>query len=135
MSALIFPAAAVFAFGIDRWCGEPPVRWHPVVWMGRYLGWAGRRLAPRADAAPLAALGTCLPAFAPDFKHFRLGAIVGSAGAAIVCVAEWAVQHGLPTLPERLGLIPGGVLAALGLSLLLTTDVIRRAFKAGGPLT
>jgi adenosylcobinamide-phosphate synthase len=29
---------------IDRWCGEPPARIHPVVWMGTYLRHAGRRL-------------------------------------------------------------------------------------------
>ncbi|PAT43463.1 cobalamin biosynthesis protein, partial [Vandammella animalimorsus] len=27
---------------VDRWLGEPPVRWHPVVWMGRSL----QRLQP-----------------------------------------------------------------------------------------
>mgnify|MGYP006194257413 CR=1 FL=1 len=31
---------------IDRLWGEPAARWHPVVWMGAYLGWAGQRMAP-----------------------------------------------------------------------------------------
>ena len=30
--------ALAFAFGLDR-LGEPPARWHPVVWLGRYLAW------------------------------------------------------------------------------------------------
>lgn len=44
---------------IDRWWGEPPVRLHPVVWMGRYLKWAGRVLP---DLAPHVAfvMGTLL---------------------------------------------------------------------------
>jgi len=43
-------AALCLALLIDRWLGEPPARWHPVVWMGRYLGWAGSRIAPAANA-------------------------------------------------------------------------------------
>ena len=31
------------ALAVDHWLGEPPVRWHPVVWMGnalvRYAEW------------------------------------------------------------------------------------------------
>ena len=38
------------ALAIDRVLGEPAARWHPVVWMGRYLAWAGARVAPAAGA-------------------------------------------------------------------------------------
>ncbi len=107
VNALVFAAAAVLAFGIDRYAGEPPVRWHPVVWMGRYLGWAGRRLAPVAATND------------PDFKSFWLGALAWSAGAAIVCAASWALQIGLMALPDMLGPVAGGVLAALLLGLAL----------------
>ena len=107
ISVFIFASAVLTAFGIDRFWGEPPVRWHPVVWMGRYLGWAGRRLAMGATTLD------------PDFKRFWLGVLAWSAGAAIVCVASWALQQELLTLPERLGLIPGGVLAVLLLGLAL----------------
>jgi adenosylcobinamide-phosphate synthase len=34
----------LLALLIDRFLGEPPARLHPVVWMGRYLTWAGRGL-------------------------------------------------------------------------------------------
>ena len=37
------------ALAIDRIFGEPAPRWHPVVWMGAWLAWAGARLAPPAD--------------------------------------------------------------------------------------
>jgi adenosylcobinamide-phosphate synthase len=36
--------SVILAALIDRWCGEPPPGIHPVVWMGKYLAWAGRRL-------------------------------------------------------------------------------------------
>ncbi|MEO6855305.1 MAG: cobalamin biosynthesis protein, partial [Rhodoferax sp.] len=58
MSAWIFPIALLLALAIDLRFGEPPVRWHPVVWMGNYLGWAGKRVAPT-----LATPG-------PDYKSF-----------------------------------------------------------------
>jgi adenosylcobinamide-phosphate synthase len=43
--------AVVLALAVDRLFGEPPSRWHPVVWMGTYLGWAGQRIAPLAGAS------------------------------------------------------------------------------------
>ena len=44
----------LLAFGLDVVFGEPPVRLHPVVWMGQYLQWAGERIAPSVvvDAPP-----------------------------------------------------------------------------------
>ncbi len=41
----------VLSLFIDRWCGEPPAAFHPVVWMGRYLGWTGSGLPDRAPKA------------------------------------------------------------------------------------
>jgi adenosylcobinamide-phosphate synthase len=38
----------LLALLIDRWWGEPPVRVHPVVWMGNYLKRAGRGLPARS---------------------------------------------------------------------------------------
>ncbi|MBO1437338.1 adenosylcobinamide-phosphate synthase CbiB [Meiothermus sp. CFH 77666] len=40
----------LLALLLDWSLGEPPARLHPVVWMGRYLGWAGRGL-PKLSAA------------------------------------------------------------------------------------
>jgi len=47
----------VLAMLVDRWLGEPPRRLHPVVWMGCYLGWIGKRLPERRPEAALI-LGT-----------------------------------------------------------------------------
>ena len=57
----------VLAMLIDRWLGEPPRSLHPVVWMGSYLGWIGRRLPALRPAAA-----------------FSLGMMAWLAGAAIV---------------------------------------------------
>jgi adenosylcobinamide-phosphate synthase len=57
----------ILALLIDRWCGEPPARLHPVVWMGHYLKHAGR----------------CLPNYGPRMAFF-LGAAYWLAGAVLV---------------------------------------------------
>jgi adenosylcobinamide-phosphate synthase len=73
---------------MDEWLGEPPARWHPVVWMGRYLGWAGRRIAPVAEAAG-----------ARDLARFAAGAIAWCGGAAMALLAAWAVVAAAACLP------------------------------------
>ncbi|WP_296499950.1 adenosylcobinamide-phosphate synthase CbiB [Rhodoferax sp.] len=117
LGTLMFATALLLALAIDHCLGEPAARWHPVVWMGNYLGWTGRRLAPLAHATPAAAAKEAQTS--PDLKRFWLGALMWCSGAAIVCVAAWALQEGLLTLPAVLGPLWGGVLAALGLGLAL----------------
>ena len=117
--------ALLIALAVDRWLGEPPAHWHPVVWMGNYLSWAGRRLAPvqaeRTDAIDPESVRPELVegVEGADYKSFLLAALMWCAGAAIVCVAAWELQKGLLALPGALGPLPGGVLAALGWGLAL----------------
>lgn len=106
MSAL----ALLVALALDRWWGEPRARLHPVVWMGNYLGWAGKPLQRRAWQASSAT---------PDFKAFWLGAFYWLAGAAVVLVVAWLLQRAVVALPQWLGPVPGGLLAVLLLGLLL----------------
>ena len=47
-------AAVVVALAVDHRLGEPPVRWHPVVWMGNYLEHAGAWLQTHAKPDPQA---------------------------------------------------------------------------------
>jgi adenosylcobinamide-phosphate synthase len=69
------------ALAIDRWLGEPAARWHPVVWMGHYLGWFGSRLAPLAtDARPR------------DLPLFLKGALAWCVGAMVVGAMALTVQ-------------------------------------------
>ncbi|NPA90985.1 MAG: cobalamin biosynthesis protein CobD [Chloroflexi bacterium] len=46
-------AVILLAFFLDRVFGDPPNRWHPVAWMGRWIGWGKARAAAQD---PLAAL-------------------------------------------------------------------------------
>lgn len=86
------------ALAIDVLWGEPPAPMHPVVWMGRALGWCGERVAPLAPRAR-------------DYKHFWLGAVAWCALAAIVFIVSWGL--------ERLALQLPAPLAALALALCL----------------
>ena len=79
------------ALAMDRLFGEPPARWHPVVWMGRYLAWAGRWIAPAADA-PQSENG--------DLRAFLRGALAWCAGAVVLVVLAWLVQVGVLRLPD-----------------------------------
>lgn len=81
MTALISAAALLLALLIDRCLGEPPARLHPVVWMGHYLGWAGRRLQRITQ-----------PLGCTDDKAFWLAAFYWCVGAAIVAGVFWALQ-------------------------------------------
>jgi adenosylcobinamide-phosphate synthase len=81
-------AALWLALAIDRWLGEPAARWHPVVWMGHYLGWAGRRIAPHAEAA-----------LSRDLPRLAAGAMAWCAGAAVVLGVASVVAAAADRLP------------------------------------
>ena len=61
------PLAVLVALGLDRWLGEPPARWHPVVWMGQWLAALGRWAAPVVPVTPAvgAVSGGATPAPTP----------------------------------------------------------------------
>ncbi|MET3494922.1 adenosylcobinamide-phosphate synthase CbiB [Variovorax boronicumulans] len=81
--AIVAIAALWLALAIDRWLGEPPARLHPVVWMGKYLGCIGDRIAPPFDRArPL------------DLRLFFIGALTWCLGG----VAVWVVTSMLQSL-------------------------------------
>lgn len=109
----------LLAFGLDVAFGEPPVRLHPVVWMGQYLQWAGERIAPSvvvdappsrgtrhanasriAERAPTSLPETSRAATAQDARHqFRLGALAWLLGAVVTTSLAWGVQGVLGQLP------------------------------------
>lgn len=74
-AALAIPMAMLSAMALDRVVGQPPHRLHPVVAMGRYLQWAGRRL----------------PALVPT-RAFAGGALAWLLGAVPLVAAAWALQ-------------------------------------------
>jgi len=106
-AAAVLAAAVVLAMCIDHAFGELPARGHPVVWMGHYLGWAGRRVAPDMAADSAAAA----PGDQADYRSFWLGALAWSAGAALVLIVAGGLQEYALQLP--------GVFAALLLGFLL----------------
>ncbi|WP_436139917.1 adenosylcobinamide-phosphate synthase CbiB [Acidovorax sp. LjRoot74] len=82
----------LLALAVDWWLGEPPVAWHPVVWMGRALQWWGDRLAP---ASPVAR----------GFKVFWCSALVWCALAAIVFIVFGLLQQVALWFPHLLALV------------------------------
>jgi adenosylcobinamide-phosphate synthase len=77
---LLLPLAMLVAMAVDRLWGEPPVRLHPVVAMGRYLGLWRQWLQSRSPGGA-----------------FVGGAVAWLLGAAVVVGlalgAEWLVWH------------------------------------------
>ena len=71
--------AGLVALAADRLWGEPPLRWHPVVWMGKALEALGRRIAPPAPTGR-------------DLGCFWLAALAWSALAAMVLVVAALLQ-------------------------------------------
>ncbi|MDG5976454.1 cobalamin biosynthesis protein cobd [Hydrogenophaga taeniospiralis CCUG 15921] len=83
----VMACAVWVALLIDvRW-GEPPPRWHPVVWMGHYLEALGRRIAPAVGGLPAGVAGP-----------FVRGALAWVAGALLVVsvglAVVWVVSGG-----------------------------------------
>ncbi len=85
---MIAAAALWLALCVDALFGEPPVRWHPVVWIGRYLGWAGRHVAPPVGQ----------PA-QRRWRRFGAGALAWCVGAAMVLVVAIALDALAAQLP------------------------------------
>ena len=83
----------ILALLIDRWCGEPPARLHPVVWMGHYLKHAGRSL----------------PNHGPRMAFF-LGAAYWLAGALLVAAVYGFAGAGSAKLPPWLDMALTAVL-------------------------
>lgn len=114
-------AALWLALLVDGWLGEPPPRWHPVVWMGRYLGWVGQRLAPqRARPGPA------------DYRRFWLGALAWSIGAALVLIASVALQQWLLAWQPAAGAVVLGLLFKPLLAWRMLRDEVRAVEQALG---
>ncbi len=71
--------AVLVALVVDRLWGEPPLRWHPVVWMGRALEAFAQRIAPLAPTGR-------------DLKCFWLAALAWCALAAMVLIVAALLQ-------------------------------------------
>jgi adenosylcobinamide-phosphate synthase len=111
---MAFALALLVALAVDHYAGEPPVRLHPVVWIGNYLGQVGAWVQRHAVQQP----------GVKDLKAFWLAAIVWFAGAAIVFVVSWVLQSLLFTLPWwAAGLLLGLLLKPLLAWAMLKSEV------------
>ncbi|KAF1049221.1 adenosylcobinamide-phosphate synthase CbiB [Xylophilus sp.] len=82
MASAWLALAPLVALAVDRRAGEPPVRWHPVAWMGRALGSASPFVAPHEDDAAVPSAQ----------RQFFAGAACWIAIAAVVTAIAAAVQ-------------------------------------------
>ncbi|MDD2926191.1 adenosylcobinamide-phosphate synthase CbiB [Rhodoferax sp.] len=115
-TALIHATALLVALAVDRWLGEPPVRLHPVVWIGNYLGGVGAWVQRHTLQQP----------GGKDLKAFWLAALVWMVGAALVSGVAW----GLPSLLFGLPWWAAGALLGLLLKPLLAWAMLQREVLA-----
>ena len=102
--AVVFGAALPLAWAVDRWWGEPPVRWHPVVWIGHYLNWAAQYVQggaplPSVPLSPQPPDGEPGESPQPDYKAFTLGALAWMVGAAVVYIVSSFIEQAVFSLP------------------------------------
>jgi adenosylcobinamide-phosphate synthase len=95
--------AVLLATGVDLAAGEPPAAWHPVVWLGRALTWAERRVPGRSVAD-------------------------GAAALTVVTGGAWATARLVAVAARQLGW-PGILLEALALK---PAFAVRRLVEAAG---
>ena len=99
-------AALWLALLVDRWFGEPPAHWHPVVWMGQYLGWMGQHIAPQGAQA---GQGADIPRFVLGALAWSLGAVV--VGAVAITIQQWLLSWHALAAVVLLGLLLKPLLA------------------------
>ena len=117
----VLPAAMVLALLIDRWWGEPPVRWHPVVWMGQGLDAMGRRIAPAAGQG-----------VRPNGRLFLAGALAWTVGAGVVVLIAWVAAWALGQTPWWVQALALGVLLKPMLAWRMLRDEVRAVETALG---
>ena len=114
LTALVFVAALVVALLVDHCLGEPPVPWHPVVWMGNYLNWAASKLQP--NPSPVIR----------DLASFWFAAAYWNTGAAMIFIVAAALQWAVLQLPWALA----ALLMSLALKPLLALAMLRSEVQA-----
>lgn len=125
-SMLPMAAAVPLALLIDLWLGEPPSRFHPVVWMGLYLGRTGSWLAP---------MQTLQQPAANDWTRFWLGAGIWAIAAAVVIAVAVSLQYwALGTNPIVAGLLLGAALKPLLAWRMLRNEVLAIETALGNSL-
>ena len=130
---LFLPVLALLvALAIDHFLGEPPVRFHPVVWMGNYLNWAGEHVQSLSRQA-LASSDGVIENERPDLTAFALGALAWLWGILLVGAAAYSIEQGLLAWLEPLsltGLLVAGLLLGILLKPALAWAMLRTEAQA-----
>ncbi|WP_066270182.1 adenosylcobinamide-phosphate synthase CbiB [Hydrogenophaga palleronii] len=121
VASLALPLAVLLALLVDRCWGEPPARWHPVVAMGAYLSFMGRRVAPTPNAGQ-----------ASHARPFVRGALAWCLGAALVVVAALVLQVLVSNAPWWLQALVLGLLLKPLLAWRMLRDEVRAVETALG---
>ncbi|MDO4905023.1 MAG: adenosylcobinamide-phosphate synthase CbiB [Lautropia sp.] len=98
MNTLLLALVPVLALWIDHRWGEPPARWHPVVWIGHCLQWMGERIAPEIDRHDGAA-SSVVSRKHSDLSVFVRGALAWCLGAGVTASLAVTLQDLLLRLP------------------------------------
>lgn len=103
------------AWLLDRFLGDPPNRWHPVAWQGRFLAWleAGGR-GRDALSEPITAGGA--ENRRRSWAAFAWGAGALTAGMALSATAAWGMTRLAGRLPWPLRLLIEAGLLKLALA-------------------
>ena len=120
--AVLLASAPALAIAIDRLLGEPPLRWHPVAWMGRWLAWAGERLAPRVGEARVLS----------DARVFWFAALSWCAAAAAFFAVAWLFQGWVLTQPVWLAALALGLFLKPLLAWVMLHDEVLAVERALG---
>ncbi len=97
----VLSGALLLALLVDHVWGEPAERWHPVVWIGRYLNAAAERFVPTQQNAP-----NSRAIFWQGAIYWCIGAVVFSAGFFVIELAARALPVALAALLLGLALKP-----------------------------
>jgi adenosylcobinamide-phosphate synthase len=138
---LAAPLAVLVALFIDHRWGEPPARWHPVVWMGQALAWTGQHIAPLVPTQPPCvthvpekndgpSAWTSGEEAPPDWGAFALGAgawlMWGAGFTGVAGVVQWGWLWAVSEVGANMGdVVPElrhgaqALLVGVGLGLLL----------------
>ena len=95
--AMVMAGALILALGIDHVLGEPAERWHPVVWVGRYLDWAALCFVPTVQGS------------SHSRRIFVQGAVYWCLGAGVVVALFTGFEHAVKQLHPVLAIFFIGV--------------------------
>jgi len=102
---------------LDRALGDPPNRWHPVAWQGRFLAWAegqgdkvtrwwGDKMTSKDHRVTMS----------PCHRVFVIGAVALAVGMALSAGAAWGAMRVARSLPWPLRLLIEASLLKLALA-------------------